>query len=94
MVARRLLADDTFETWVVVGDRVIAAVLIPKDPERAEPMIATLNDPGVMVLAVEPAETGQPTFPDESQIVVPRPGNRVVAFGPEQAFESMRPSAS
>ena len=34
MVARRLPADDTFETWVVVGDRVIAAVFIPEDPER------------------------------------------------------------
>jgi hypothetical protein len=45
-VAGRLLADDTFETWVVVGDRVIAAVVIPKDPERSEPMIAPLNDPG------------------------------------------------
>ena len=90
LVARRLLADDTFETWVVVGDRVIAALLIPKDPERSEPMIATLNDPGVRVLAVEPGEPGQPTFPDEAQPVVPRPGDRVIAFGPEQAFESVR----
>ena len=89
-VARRILADDTFETWVVIGDRVIAAVQIPKDPERSEPMIATLSDPGVRILAVEPAEPGQPTFPDESQLVVPRPGDRVVAFGPEQAFERVR----
>jgi len=91
-VARRLLADDTFETWVVVGDHVIAAVLIPEDPERSEPMIATLNDPVVRVLGVEPAERGQPTYPDESQLVTPRPGDRVVAFGPEQTFASMRPS--
>ncbi len=93
-VARRLLADDTFETWVVVGDRVIAAVLIPKDPERSEPMIATLNDPGITILAVEPAEPGQPRFPDESQLVAPRPGDRVIAFGPERAIESVRQSAS
>jgi hypothetical protein len=92
-VARRLLADDTFETWVVVGDRVIAAVLIPKDPQRSESMIATLSDPGIRILAVEPAEPGEPTFPDESRLVVPRPGDRVVAFGPETAFESVRRSA-
>jgi hypothetical protein len=93
-VAKRLLADDTFETWVVVGDRVIAAVLIPKEPERSEPMIATLNDPSVRISAVEPAEPGQPTFPDETQVVAPRPGDRVVAFGPMQAFESVRRRAS
>jgi hypothetical protein len=93
-VARRLLADDTFETWVVVGDRVIAAVRIPKDPERSAPVIATLSDPGVRILAVEPAEPGRPSFPDESQLVVPRPGDRVVAFGPEEAFEPLRRSAS
>ena len=92
--ARRLLADDTFETWVVVGDRVIAEVLIPKDPERSEPMIATLNDPGVRILAVEPAEPGQPTFPDDSQLVVPRPGDRVVTFGPAQVLDSARRSAN
>ncbi len=93
-VAKRLLVDDTFETWIVVGDRVIATMLIPKDPEQAELMIAALNDPGVRVLAVEPAEPGQPTFPEESQIVTPRPGDRAVAFGPEKTFESLRRSPS
>jgi hypothetical protein len=93
-VARRLLAHDPFDTWVVVGDHVIAAVLISKDPERSEPMIATLNHPSVRILAVEPAAPGQPTFPDESQLVVPQPGDRVVAFGPEQALELVRRSAS
>ena len=93
-VARRLLAHDPFDTWIVVGDHVIAAVLISKDPERSEPMIATLNHPSVRILAVEPAAPGQPTFPDESQLVVPQPGDRVVAFGPEQALELVRRSAS
>ncbi|MEZ5382548.1 MAG: hypothetical protein R2754_12240 [Microthrixaceae bacterium] len=93
-VARRLVADDTFETWVVVGDRVIAAMLMPQDVERSGPMAATLNEPGVRILALEPAGPGQPTFPDASQAVVPRPGDRVVAFGPKQVFESVRRSAS
>jgi hypothetical protein len=57
-------------------------------------MIATLNHPSVRILAVEPAAPGQPTFPDESQLVVPQPGDRVVAFGPEQALELVRRSAS
>jgi hypothetical protein len=92
-VARRLIADDTFETWVVVGDRVIAAMLMPTDLERSGSMIAILNEPGVTVLAIEPAERG-PTFPDESQAVVPQPGDRVVAFGPKQVFESVRRNAS
>ena len=89
-LARRLIGADTFETWVTVGDHVIATVLVPLDPERAEPMIAALNKLDVKILAVEPAERGQPMFPDASTTVVPRPGERVVAFGPEQAFESVR----
>ena len=93
-VARRLLADDTFETWVVVGDRVVAAMLIPVDPTRSERIIATLNDPSISILAVEPAEPGDPIFPSETQLVDPRPGDRVVAFGPKQALESMRRRSS
>jgi hypothetical protein len=88
------LADDTFETWVVVGDHAIATVLIPNEPERAEPIITALNTPDVRILDVEPAERGQPTFPDDSQPVEPHAGDRVVAFGPERCFESLRFAAS
>lgn len=89
-LARRLLADETFETWIVVGDRVVASVLIPKDHERSESMIAALIDPTVTILAVESPDPGQPAVPGEPQGAAPRPGDRVVAFGPASAFRSAR----
>jgi hypothetical protein len=92
-VARRLIDNDTFETWIAVGDHVIAAVLIPNDPERAAQMTAVLNDSGVRILAIESAARGQQTFSDEAQPIAPQPGDRVVAFGPEQAFASVRNGA-
>jgi hypothetical protein len=93
-VAKRFVDDGAFETWVAVGDHVIATMLIPSDPERAEQMIVSLNEPGVRILAVEPAGRGQPTFPDESQPIAPHPGDRVVAFAPRQVFASGRNAPS
>lgn len=89
-LAKRIIENGAFETWLVVGDRVIAEAVIPLDPAQAELTLAALAAPGVTVLAVEPAEQGPATFPDETQPAEPLPGERVVVFGSQRALDPLR----
>ncbi len=94
-LARRMTATGAVETWLVTGDRAIAAAVIPSEPARAERTIAVLTAPDVQVLSVEPSGPGPTTFPSqafpsEMPSVELHPGERVVVFGPKRTLDDLR----
>lgn len=94
-LARRMITTGAIETWLVTGDRAIAATVIPSEPLRAERTIAVLTQPDVQVLAVEPSGPRPPTFPSpafpsERPSVDLHPGERVIVFGPKRTLEDLR----
>ena len=46
-LTRRMITNGAIDTWLVVGDRAIAAAVIPPEPARAERTIAVLTAPDV-----------------------------------------------
>lgn len=88
--AGRMIDTTTFETWIAIGDRVVAAIWIPPDASRAEQVIALLGDRDVHVLAVEPAGPGAPVFPSDEESVDPGPGARVVVLAPGASLDALR----
>ena len=88
--AGRMIDTTTFETWIAIGDRVVAAIWIPHDASRAEPVLALLGESDVHVLAVEPAGPGAPVFPSDEQPVDLGPGARVVVLAPGASLDALR----
>lgn len=88
--AGRMIYTVTFETWIAIGDRAVAAVWIPADRSRADPILALLGEGDVEVLAVEPAGPGAPVFRSDGQSVDPGPGARVVVLAPAASLEALR----
>jgi len=84
VLARRMIARTTFESWIAVGDHAVAAIVLSPDTARAAATRAALDDPGVTVLAVERAGGG----PTETTVRAAdaEPGDRVVVFGRRQAL--------
>jgi len=98
-LARRMITNGAIDTWLVVGDRAIAATVIPSEPAQAERTIAVLTAPDVVVLAVEPSGPGPATFPpqtfpSEMQPVELHPGERVVVFGPQRTLDDLRQASN
>lgn len=83
------MIDTTFETWIAIGDRVVAAIWIPTDVSVAERVLAVLGERDVHVLAVEPAGHGSPVFPSDEQPVEPGPGARVVVLAPGASLDAL-----
>ena len=78
------------EQWIAVGDHAIAAATIPRGADRAEAVIEALVAADVRVLAIEPADEGDTVVPTDSPVVRPRPGERVVVFGPRSSLDAIR----
>ena len=53
-------------------------------------MIEALVAADVRVLAIEPADEGDTVVPTDSPVVRPRPGERVVVFGPRSSLDAIR----
>ena len=88
-LARRMLDDGTFETWIVVGDHAVGELIVPSEETRAAATIATSAAADLRVLAVDHGEPGQTTFPDDGRAADAAPGDRVVVFGPRRDLDSL-----
>jgi hypothetical protein len=89
-LARRMTGNVAVEEWIVVGDHAVAAATVPVDPDRAVAMIEALTAADVTVLAIEPADEVDTVVPTDSPVVRPRPGERVVVFGPRSSLDAIR----
>jgi hypothetical protein len=78
------------ETWIAIGDRAVAAIWIPAEVSRAEPVRALFAEHDVHVLAVDPPGPGAPVFPSDEQPVEPAPGARAVVLAPIASLDALR----
>jgi len=53
-------------------------------------VLEALVTPEVKILAIEQPASGVVRLPDGAPPAEPRPGERVVMFGPQQAFDALR----
>lgn len=80
-LARRMTNTNAFESWTVIGDQAIATMILPAEPSTA------LDAPGIRVLAVHSTEVDKVMDGEDYR---PRPGDRIVVFGPRDAIERLR----
>jgi hypothetical protein len=88
-LARRMLDNTTFETWIVVGDHAVGELIVPSEETRAAATIAALAAADLQVLAVDRGEPGQTTFPRAGRQADATPGDRVVVFGPRRDLDAL-----
>jgi hypothetical protein len=88
-LAERMVGATVRETWIVVGDHAIAAILVPVDAPQAAPVLAMLREPDLTMLAIERAPPGPTVFPIESGPVEPSSGDRVLVLGPQRVLERL-----
>jgi len=89
-LARHATARTTFDTWVVVGDRAVASLVVPRDEERARRILAGVNQEGIDVLAIEPGAQQAAIIPTPGSEIEADPGDQIVLFGELEVLASLR----
>lgn len=89
-LARRMLGRTAVDTWVAIGDRIVAEVVVPADEPRASDTIAALANDEIRTLAVDDGTPGGTTYPDDGRPAGAGPGDRIVVFGPRQILNPLR----
>jgi hypothetical protein len=89
-LARRATTRTTFETWIVVGDRAVASLVVPREDERADRLLAAVAQDGIDVLAIEPGAQQAATVPSNGSEIEANAGDQLVLFGKRDILSSLR----
>jgi hypothetical protein len=92
-VARRLLANSTFEALIDVGDHMVASLTVPLDGSRADDLLVLLRSPAIKILAIDRGDQAPTLIPTDTDPIETCAGDRVVLFGPRDALEPLRATA-
>jgi len=88
-LAKRAAARTTFETWIVVGDHAVAALIVPVDAAMSERVLAILASDDIDLLAIEHGGKFGAPISDEPDPADAAPGDRLVVFGPRTSLETL-----
>jgi hypothetical protein len=89
-LARRATTRTTFETWIVVGDRAVASLVVPREDERADRLLAAVAQDGIDVLAIEPGAQQAAIIPSNGSDIEANAGDQLVLFGKRDILSSLR----
>jgi hypothetical protein len=89
-LAKRAVARTTFETWIVVGDHAVAALIVPVDTPMAERVFSVLASDDIDLLAIEHEGEFGAAISDEPDPADAAPGDRLVVFGPRTSLETLQ----
>jgi hypothetical protein len=90
-LSRRATSRSSFETWIVVGDRAVASLVLPRDPERATRILAIVAQEGIDVLAIERGRQSPVVIPSLGSGIEAEPGDQMVLFGDQELLSTLRP---
>jgi hypothetical protein len=89
-LARHATSRTTFETWIVVGDRAVASLIVPRDEVRAARILTAVAQDDIEVLAIERGCQSPVVIPAAGSEIDAAPGDQLVLFGTTESLELLR----